>query len=221
MSFRTDLYETLTVPAELTEHIDYVIHNSSEIDLKNILLDESDYIDYTQYIKPYDFVEHNSLRYAQNNAHQYTDFIKQIRTILTKHDFKKIKQYIQSDEAYTAIESVFYERYDDFPELQSMSEDEQILGRWIYDKTMLSLESLREEAINDFELDEEDRVTVPDAETYIRKFWKCYKQYPLMSNERTKEDYMRISWLYESALNAWHIKLITDEQYYELMHEAL
>lgn len=221
MSFRTDLYETLPVPDELTKYIEYVIHNSPKIDLKNILRDESDYIDYTQYIKPYDFVEHKSLRYAQHNASKYVDFIQQIKTILIKHEFKKIKWYIRSDEAYTAIESAFYERYEDFPELCNMSEDEQILGRWIYDKTMLRLEELREEAINDFELDEEDREAIPDAETYIYKFWKCYKQYPLMSNERTKEDYMHISWLYESALNAWHIKLITDEQYYELMREAL
>ena len=220
-NFRTDLYETLTVPTELTNHIDYFIHNSPEIDLKNILCDESDYIDYTQYIKPYDFVEHKSLQYAKSNVHKYTNFIEQIKTILTNHKFAKIKWYIQSDEAYTPIESAFYERYGDFPELYNMTDEEKILGRWLYDKTMLQLESLREDAINDFELDEDDREAIPDSETYIHKFWKCYKQYPIMSSERTKEDYIRITYLYESALNAWRNKLLTDDEYYELMKEAI
>ena len=221
MSFKTGLYETLTVPTELANHIDYIIHNSPEIDLKNILRDESDYIDYTRYIKPYDFVEHESLQYARQNANKYVEFIQQIKSILSIHEFTKKDWYIQSDEVYTPIESAFYERYDDFPELNNMSEDEKILGRWIYDKTMLRLEELREDAMNDFELDEYDKESIPDAETYIYKFWKCYKQYPLMFSERTKEDYVRISYLYKSALNAWKIKLISDNQYYELMSDAL
>lgn len=137
------LYKDIDCPPLILSFIEELIQ-SVEIDVFNLCNDQNDDINYNDYVNPINYVKCKVLKYVNDNIYKYESFTNRIKYMLEVMHIDT-DQYLRSNEIYNpSIKSIFNKDYNYCYNLRDYNVDEYILGRWIYDKTMLTIKTSRD-----------------------------------------------------------------------------